>query len=75
MPGRDGTGPAGQGKGGGLGQQSGTGFGGGRMGGPASAGPVGYCQCPKCGTKVKHLRAEPCTAVKCPQCGSKMLRV
>ncbi len=40
MPRRDGKGP--------------TGFGnyGGRMGGPESAGPEGYCKCPKCGAKV-----------------------
>ena len=74
MPGRDGTGPVGTGKGVGLGRQSGTGLGRGRMGGPANAGQGGFCLCPKCGTKVKHRRAEPCSTVKCPQCGSTMVR-
>lgn len=63
MPGRDGTGPAG------------PGGGGGRMGGPFRAGPEGYCECPKCKTRVKHDRATPCTSMKCPKCGSPMTRV
>ena len=62
MPGKDGTGPAG------------AGAGRGRMGGPASAGPVGYCICPKCGEKVKHTRAEPCASMKCPKCNTTMIR-
>lgn len=74
MPRGDGTGPAGTGRGGGLGRQNLAGAGRGRMGGPASAGPAGYCECPKCGTKVGHNRAEPCSSIKCPQCGSKMIR-
>ena len=62
MPGRDGTGPAG--------------FGnyGGRMGGPVSGGPLGYCECPQCGEKVKHVRGTPCTSRKCPKCGQTMIR-
>lgn len=63
MPGRDGTGPTGSGN-----------FRG-RMGGPISAGPEGYCECPKCGTKVKHDRSEPCSDKKCPKCGTAMIRV
>ncbi len=64
MPRRDGTGPAGVVRGTGRG----------RMGGPRSAGPEGFCVCPKCGNKVKHNRAEPCSTMKCPQCGEKMVR-
>ena len=62
MPRRDGTGPVG------------SAGGGGRMGGPASAGPQGYCECPKCGEKVKHDRAVPCTSIPCPKCGASMIR-
>jgi len=72
MPGRDGTGPAGPGRGAGSGPQ--PGIRGGRMGGPSSAGPSGFCECPKCGTKVEHQRARPCSTMKCPQCGSTMVR-
>jgi hypothetical protein len=61
MPGKDGTGPVGNGKGG-------------RMGGPVSAGPEGMCVCPTCGTQVKHDRARPCSSMKCPKCGSLMIR-
>lgn len=75
MPGRDGSGPAGAGGGGGLGRQPGRGIGKGRMGGPASAGPGGYCECSKCGTKVQHKLAQPCSDLQCPQCGSSMVRV
>ena len=64
MPRRDGTGPFG----------SGRGTMGGRMGGPVSGGPEGYCQCPNCGEIVKHLRAEPCSNLKCPKCGTTMVR-
>jgi len=75
MPGRDGTGPVGAGQGRGLGQKAGNGLGRGRMGGPASAGPEGFCVCPKCGTKMKHQRGMPCDSVKCPQCGTAMNRI
>jgi len=70
MPGRDGTGPAGSGGRGGRGR----GLGAGRMRGPASAGPGGFCECPKCGTKAAHQIATPCINMKCPQCGSAMVR-
>lgn len=73
MPGRDGTGPMGSG-GGGKGRQSRRGSGTGRMGGSASAGPGGYCECPNCGTKTPHQTGQPCSSQKCPQCGSAMVR-
>jgi len=44
MPGGDRTGPNG------AGRQAGSG----RMGGSASAGPGGVCNCPKCGYKKTH---------------------
>jgi len=75
MPRKDGTGPAGAGRGADLGKQTGAGAGRGRMGGPENAGPQGYCKCPNCGEKVKHLRAEPCPSMKCPICGMTMVRV
>lgn len=61
MPRRDGTGPGGSG-------------GGGRMGGSAAGGSGGFCECPKCGTKVPHQVAQPCNTMKCPQCSSNMIR-
>ncbi|OPY00807.1 MAG: hypothetical protein A4E60_02087 [Syntrophorhabdus sp. PtaB.Bin047] len=59
MPGKDGTGPTGQGPmtgKGGLGQGAGrrggqSGMGKGRMGG-RGLGIGGECQCPKCGSKM-----------------------
>lgn len=74
MPRKDGTGPVGQGRKGLQGRKSGSGLGGGRMGGPMSAGPEGYCVCPKCGAKVTHQRGQPCNSIKCQQCGSVMTR-
>ena len=44
------------------------------MRGPANAGIEGYCECPNCGEKVRHLRAEQCASVKCSKCGTKMVR-
>ncbi|WP_422485810.1 hypothetical protein [Gudongella sp. DL1XJH-153] len=72
MPRGNGTGPAGTGRGSGLGNQSGTGRG--RMGGPFSAGPQGYCICPECGTEAPHGRGEACNTIKCPKCGAMMTR-
>jgi DNA-directed RNA polymerase subunit RPC12/RpoP len=62
LPRRDGTGPAGSGNYKGI------------MGGPISAGTEGYCECPKCGTKVKHDSGIPCNDTTCPNCGSRMIR-
>ena len=63
MPGRDGTGPAG------LGNYGGS------KGSPIRTGRESYCECPKCGTKVKHDRGVPCSDKKCPKCGATMIRV
>jgi len=41
----------------------------GRMGGPADAGPGGFCVCPKCGEKVAHAAGQPCLQMLCPKCG------
>jgi predicted RNA-binding Zn-ribbon protein involved in translation (DUF1610 family) len=66
MPGRDGTGPMGQGPV--------MGRGGARQGNRAGAGPSGYCVCPKCGERLIHNAGLPCTATKCPKCGAQMVR-
>lgn len=73
MPGKDGTGPVGQGSGFGGGQ--GPGGGRGRQGGnrPGS-GPGGNCVCPSCGTIVAHQRGIPCYQTVCPKCGVKMVK-
>jgi len=68
MPGRDGTGPLGQGP---VGGGAGTGSGG---RGNMAAGSGGYCVCLQCGERVPHQRAMPCNSVTCPKCGSKMVR-
>ncbi len=66
MPGGDGTGPAGPGRG----AESRPG----KMGGPIKGGPGGTCVCPQCGTKVEHSREESCHTIRCPKCGTKMER-
>ncbi len=67
MPGRDGTGPIGQG----FGNAN-------RTNGVAPRGvgvrDGGDCECPKCGTKVPHQRGVPCTSISCPKCNTTMLR-
>ncbi len=70
MPGRDGTGPMGQGpiRGG----RPGAGRGGGRGG--MAAGPGGYCVCPGCGETVPHQAGTPCSSATCPKCGSRLVR-
>lgn len=67
MPGKDGTGPMGQGPRMGRGRGKG---GGNRQG----AGPGGNCVCPACGTKVVHQAGMPCTSMNCPKCGIMMVR-
>ena len=67
----------GQGRGGGRGGgtgRGGAGRGTGRMGGPAAAGPGGYCVCPSCGHREPHVAGVPCYQEKCPKCGTKMAR-
>jgi len=61
MPGKDGNGPAGNGRRNGMGQLAGI-------------GPEGFCKCPKCGAQVEHKTGTPCTSMKCPKCGSLMIR-
>jgi predicted Fe-Mo cluster-binding NifX family protein len=53
------------GRGAGVGQRSGRGFG---------RGQGGFCVCPKCGEKRSHLRGVPCRSVNCPKCGSIMVK-
>lgn len=67
MPGRDGTGPLGDGP-------SGKGGRGGGRGGRFNAGPDGECLCPKCGERIPHQPGTPCTAAKCPKCQNTMIR-
>jgi predicted Fe-Mo cluster-binding NifX family protein len=60
-----------------MGQGGGQGRGGrrpGRMGGPAAAGPSGYCVCPRCGQRESHVTGIPCVQQKCPKCGTGMMR-
>lgn len=68
MPGKDGTGPLGQGPVAGKGTV--------RRGqrGAIGEGPAGYCVCQKCGEKTIHKAGVPCTSLKCPKCGTSMIR-
>ncbi len=61
MPNRDGTGPAGRGRG--LRGNAGRGIGAG-----------GYCICPKCGYRIRHTAGVPCTSLKCPKCKTPLVR-
>ncbi|MBW2986075.1 DUF134 domain-containing protein [Candidatus Woesearchaeota archaeon] len=63
--------PRGSGKG--LRRGIDSGLGRGRLGGTAG-GPIGECVCPKCNTKVAHIRGTPCAKRKCPKCNSVMAR-
>lgn len=58
----------------GAGSGIGRGQGRGRQGGPAAAGPGGYCVCPQCGHREPHQLGTPCYRKKCPQCGTAMVR-
>lgn len=63
VPGGDGTGPMGSGRGRGT------------FSGKFDAGPGGACKCPSCGHELPHATGEPCNERKCPKCGSMMTRV
>lgn len=66
MPGKDGTGPVGQGPVKGKGRARGrSGFG---------RGPSENCVCPNCGEVLPHKRGEACSQVQCPKCGDQMVR-
>ena len=69
MPGRDGTGPLGQGSGGGRRR----GFKG-VNGESNTAGPGGECVCPKCDYTTAHAAGQPCSEMDCPKCGTKLIR-
>ena len=62
MPGGDGSGPLGNGSGGGRGPRRGFG------------GPAGKCVCPQCGHVLEHVRGKPCANIVCPKCGAMMTR-
>lgn len=64
MPGGDGSGPAGFGRG----VRRGLGRGG------QFAGPGGVCVCPSCGHEETHVRGQPCNQKKCPKCNTIMTR-
>ncbi len=85
MPGGDGTGPMGQGRGlgqrVGLGRGQGLGLGRGQGLGQGqnpeknqNAGPQGKCICPECGHEQLHIRGQPCNQLKCPKCEVLMTR-
>jgi len=70
MPGRDGTGPRGEGpmtgrRGGGLGFGQGYGLSRGGRG-------VTQCTCPNCGNTIPHKKGTPCSNIDCPKCGTQM---
>ncbi|KNZ41304.1 DUF5320 domain-containing protein [Acetobacterium bakii] len=66
MPGKDGTGPVGDGPARGRGRRIGP--------DGLVAASTGYCLCPNCGEKVKHVPGLPCTSVTCPKCQTMMIR-
>lgn len=73
MPGRNGTGPVGQGSGNLQGRGRGQRGGGGRGGG--FGGPEGNCKCPNCNYEQIHQPGTPCAQTKCPECGTMMIRM
>ncbi|WP_342304585.1 DUF134 domain-containing protein [Methanolobus sp. ZRKC5] len=80
MPGKDGTGPRGQGSVGGQGRgQRGQGQQRGQRGNrngnvPVSVTPAGQCKCPGCGYEQAHQPGTPCAQNNCPECGKAMIR-
>ena len=63
-----------RGSGQGVGSGRGGGRGPGRMGGNQAGGPGGFCVCPQCGQKVKHIAGVPCYDQKCPKCNTPLIR-
>lgn len=77
MPGKDGTGPRGQGPVGGQGRGQGQRRGqrGNRNGnGPVSTTAGGQCKCPSCAYEQAHQPGTPCAQINCPECGKPMIR-
>ncbi|MEL4305350.1 DUF134 domain-containing protein [Methanococcoides sp. LMO-2] len=75
MPGKDGTGPMGQGPVGGQNQGQGRGQRGLRGGrGAGTAGPGGVCVCTGCGHEETHQPGVPCAQMTCSKCGKPMVR-
>lgn len=37
-------------------------------------GPQGFCICPNCGKREKHIPGIPCREQKCPDCGTFMIK-
>ncbi len=46
----------------------------GSISGAQGKGPEGYCECSKCGYKIKHKRGTPCFELKCPNCNINLKR-
>lgn len=64
MPGRDRTGPRGEGP---MTGRRG-------MGQVGLGGPQESCRCPACGHEQPHQLGVPCNQVQCSQCGATMVR-
>jgi predicted Fe-Mo cluster-binding NifX family protein len=58
----------------GIGLGRGRGMGRGPGGRRGSAGPSGYCICPKCGEKVVHQPGVACRSLTCAKCGTMLVR-
>ncbi|MBD3229596.1 MAG: hypothetical protein GF329_15555 [Candidatus Lokiarchaeota archaeon] len=37
-------------------------------------GPGGFCVCPTCGYKTKHVPGKPCNQMTCPKCNTSLIR-
>lgn len=72
MPGRNGSGPAGEGPGTGRRRQQNRQVTGSGKG--AIAGPEGFCICRACGTVLQHQPGLPCVSMICPKCKQSMTR-
>jgi len=74
MPGRDMTGPLGQGPMTGRRGGAGRGMGRGRGRGPGWGAPPVECVCPTCGHREPKRPGMPCASLMCPKCGAPMVR-